>query len=467
LTQQPTNKITFSGIIILVVILSCIGIAFLSNGVYLLCCLITLYIILFVLWKSNRPGIIVFGFLSQWFQVVAYVLWMNNNDWNIDFLTKHADIAVAEACIGLTIMTFIISRGIKNIAIPTTKEFFEQAKLINEKKIFLSYLGSTFFLGSIGFAFGQTSGFAQIILTLSSVKWIFFLVYGYVAWINKKNRTVLFLMILFEFGTSLYSYFSSFKEVILMAIILSLTFVKTINFRQFFYAFLVIIILGAILLTWTSIKGNYRTFLSKGKRQQTVDVSRGEAFDKMYDEISTITWKDYQKAINLFLYRLQYIFHLSKTMDRIPEIMPHEYGQLWWENITYVVKPRIFFPDKPIFEATKKTNKYTAMGYSGAKQGSSFSLGYFADSYIDFGYIGMFMPLSLIALFVVFIYRKIFKFYKLNILIRYSLINVALFDFTSFEADGLFLFGRLLLMFLVTWFLCKVVMPPLQRWLYK
>ncbi len=465
--RAPTGKINFSGIIILLIILSCIGISFLINGVYLLCCWVSLFIILFVLYRNNRPGIIIFAFLTQWLQVVAYVIWMSIMGWDINHLSKHADIAIVESSIGLVIMSVIVALGIKSLPVPTLREFYEQAKLINEKKIFLLYLGSTLFLGSLGFVFGANSGFTQILLTFASLKWVFFLIYGYVSWINKKNRIILGLMILFEFTTSLYSYFSSFKEVMLFTIIMALTFIRNVNIRQVINGMLVVSVVGFFLLTWTSVKGDYRAFLNKGKRQQVIEVSRSEAFSKLVDEVSNLTWEDYQLSINLFLYRVQYIFHLAKTMDRVPAILPYEYGSVWWENVSYVLMPRLFFPDKPIFQATVKTNKYTGFNYSGLKQGSSFSLGYFADSFVDFGYVGMFVPLSLIALFVVFIYRSLYKFNKINILTRYALINVALYDFNTFEADGLFLFGRLVLLFLVTWFLCKAVFPRLQIWLYK
>jgi len=79
----------------------------------------------------------------------------------------------------------------------------------------------------------------------------------------------------------------------------------------------------------------------------------------------------------------------------------------------------------------------------------------------------MFIPLAIIALFVGFIYRRFYKLTKLNILFRFALINIVLYEFISFEADGLFLFGRLLLMFLVFYTLGRTVLPILQRWLYK
>jgi hypothetical protein len=107
------------------------------------------------------------------------------------------------------------------------------------------------------------------------------------------------------------------------------------------------------------------------------------------------------------------------------------------------------------------------MHYAGLKMGSSFSLGYFADSYIDFGFIGMFIPLALIGLYVLAIYRTFYKFKGLNLLFRYAVVNLVVYEYSDFESDGLFLFGRLTLFFLVFWLLCKFAFPALQRWLYK
>ena len=462
-----TNKIVLSGPIIAVAVASIIVAITFENGFYLLSCLLTLYGILLLLWRQNRPGILVFAFLMQWTQVFAYVIWMNVMGWDIDRLSPHGGIAVMMACLGIITMAGVLSLVIRPMPIPTRQQFIEQARLINERKILILYLFSTLFLGGLGFIVGGNSGLAQILLTLSSLKWVFFLVYAYVSWLNKKNRLILGVIILFEFSTALYSYFSSFKEVILFTIILALTFVRKISFKQFLYGILVILFLGFLLITWTAIKSDYRNYLNGGTRQQVIEVSRGDAFSKISEKIGNIGWKDYQQAMVMFLYRVQYIYHLAKTMDRVPEILPHEGGGLWWENISFVLVPRLFYPEKPIYEATKKTAKYTGIHYAGLRQGASFSLGYYADCYIDFGYTGMLFPLVLIALFVAFIYRSFYKLTKLNILFRFALINVSLFEYTSFEADGLFLFGRLLLMFLVFYTLSRTVLNPLQKWLYK
>ncbi|HLZ89585.1 MAG TPA: hypothetical protein VKQ52_20165 [Puia sp.] len=460
-------KIQFVGITNVVIMGALVLVAFLSNGIYLLACLATIYLVMMLLWRSHRPGILVFAFVMQWTQIAAYVVWMNVMGKDINFLSPHAGIAVLMSCLGVLVMALVLSQRVNSLPIPSSEQLSAQAKLINEKKMLMLYLFSTFFLGGIGFILGPSSGFAQILITLSSLKWAFFLVYAFVCWINKKNRVLLIVIILFEFTTSLYSYFSSFKEVILMTILLALTFVRRISFRQFMNGFLTALVLGFLLLTWTAIKNDYRQFLNGGTRKQVVGVSRSEAFSKIEEKVGTLSVEDYQNAGMLFLYRLQYIYHLAKTMDRVPEVLPYEYGAVWWGNITFVLEPRLLFPDKPIYEATVKTNKYTGIRYAGFKLGSSFSLGYFADSYIDFGFVGMVIPLALIGFFVSLIYRSLYRLKGLNLLIRYALINVALFEFGSFEADGLFLFGRLLLTILVFYTLAKTVLPPLQRWLYK
>jgi hypothetical protein len=405
--------------------------------------------------------------LMQWVQVVTFVLWMNNAGADIDWVSKHGGAAVSIACLGLVAIAAMISLGLKTLKMPSRETFYSQSKLINEKKILLLYIVSTFFLGGLGYAFGSNPGLYQILSTLATLKWVFFMVFGYVAWINKKNRLLLVIIIILEFTTSLYSYFSTFKEVIFYTIMLALSFIRRVTFRQLVYGLLIVTSLLFLLLTWTAVKSDYRKFLNAGTKQQVIEVSREEAFSKLGEKVGSLTWEQYQQALDLFLYRAQYVLHLAKTMDRVPALIPFENGQLWLNNVLFVIEPRLFFPDKPVYEATVKTNKYTGFKYAGLKQGSSFSLGYFADSYIDFGYVGMFIPLILIALFVVFIYRTLYGFSKINLLIRFAVINVALNDFNAFESDGLFLIGRLLLLFLVYWFISKFILSRLQTWLYK
>ena len=70
--------------------------------------------------------------------------------------------------------------------------------------------------------------------------------------------------------------------------------------------------------------------------------------------------------------------------------------------------PRLFFPDKPnIVPDSDITRKYTKIEVSGGERGGSTSIGigYFAESYVDFGPKFMFIPIFLLGILEGWIYR--------------------------------------------------------------
>lgn len=236
--------------------------------------------------------------------------------------------------------------------------------------------------------------------------------------------------------------------------------------KQFLVILTSIFLLGFFFLTWTAIKGEYRKYLNSGERLQKVLVSREAAYTNISDQLSQLSVDKYEKAINFSLYRIQYIMHLAIVMERIPLYMPHENGKLWLSNINFVIMPRILFPEKGIFDPSLKTNKYTGKKYATGKKGVAFSLGYFADSYVDFGHVLMYLPLIAIAFFVSLIYNYFMSSEKLNLLLRYGIVTTILITFSSFESDGTFLIGRLFISSVVMFVFSFTIFPIIQKWAY-
>jgi hypothetical protein len=85
--------------------------------------------------------------------------------------------------------------------------------------------------------------------------------------------------------------------------------------------------------------------------------------------------------------------------------MPYEHGALWRDAIQRVFMPRLLFPGKPGIDDSQETAKYTGLAVAGQEQGTSIGLGYMAESYIDFGWLGMFIPIFLLGVFYGTIYR--------------------------------------------------------------
>ena len=439
----------------------------LNNGVYVFICLATLLIIIKLLLFQRLPGIIPFSLVMQWVQVFAYILWMNFGNFDINYLSPNASTALLLSCAGLILISAILHMVVKKLGMPTRAFMESEAMKVNEKKLLVLYIISTVFLTSIGFVLGSTSGFAQILVSIADFKWIFLLWYGYVIWIKKKNRIYLLYIVLYEFASGFYSYFSSFKEVIFFVIILAITFTVDVKVKQFLRGAVIVIVLIPLFLSWNVIKGDYRNFLSQGQRVQTVTVSREAAYTKLGEQFRALKWEQYRLATSMTLYRLQYIYHFALAMERVPAITPYQNGAVWTANVMNVLKPRLLFPDKGIYDASVKTSKFTGRKFAGTQQGAAFSLGYFVDAYVDFGPVGMFVPIALIALIVGFVYRTLYLQKQLNLFFRFAIINVVLKIFMSFENDGLFLFGRLITGFLTFYLLARFVFPKLQRWVQK
>ena len=101
---------------------------------------------------------------------------------------------------------------------------------------------------------------------------------------------------------------------------------------------------------------------------------------------------------------------------------------------------------------------------SGAEAGTSISLGYMAESYIDFGSIGMFAPILLLGLLYGFIYR--FFLQGPLIFLGFSMATAILvFGAYNLETSNIKLVGGNLAALIVVGLFSRLVAPSIWRWL--
>jgi hypothetical protein len=95
--------------------------------------------------------------------------------------------------------------------------------------------------------------------------------------------------------------------------------------------------------------------------------------------------------------RWGYVDFLAATMRNVPARLPFEDGAKVGATIMHVLQPRFIFPDKPPLPSDSDvTQKYTGIHYGrSSSEGTSVSLGYLAELYIDFGILG-----TLVAMFI-------------------------------------------------------------------
>jgi hypothetical protein len=432
---------------------------FFQNGFYLFVSVLTIFTIFYFLQQPLKPGVFTLIAANHFLQIIAVIWEANSLGKDINFRSPFMSEAVVASLIGLLVMFIPIIYFQNKLPSLSLTKLKSEAEKFSIDKTFNCYLVSFFvtnFLSSIAFAFG---GYTQIILSLVKIKWLFFLLFGYQSLLKNEKRKLFYFFVLFEFITGFYSFFSEFKTVIYFVFVLLLGLLEVINLKKVIYGGIFAALLGLFALFWTGIKGQYRSFLNEGSKQQVASVSQDEALKKLYDLSTNVDEQALNSSTYQFLDRLQYVYNFAITIGRVPSIIPFQEGQNWLDNIEFVTTPRILNPGKATLDPTEKAKKYTGIAYSGARVGASFSLGYFAECYIDFGIMGMMIPLALIGFIYGITYWYLMKNASGNYIFNYSVVGAFFLEFFAFEMDGTILIGRFLATLLTFFLLIKFFFP--------
>ncbi|MFN2508810.1 MAG: hypothetical protein ABR589_08565, partial [Chthoniobacterales bacterium] len=138
---------------------------------------------------------------------------------------------------------------------------------------------------------------------------------------------------------------------------------------------------------------------------------------------------------------------------------------LWAGAIEHVLKPRLFFPDKAAIDDSERTSQYTGMEVAGAEQGTSIGIGYFAESYVDFGPVGMFMPIALLGAGLGLIYRLFVIKARYKLLGGAIVTSIMVFGASTIETSNMKVIGGVLTMFFVMGGLYWLFARSLMDWL--
>ena len=443
----------------------CLILLIFENGFYLFFPVLIIYLLLYLLQQPFKPGVFSLIALQHFLQIAAAVWLCNFLGKDINYNTPSRSTAVIASSIGLCFLLAPIIYYQNKIPTQSRKSLTGYISQFSIKKVMYLYIISFFgasFLGSIAFVFG---GFAQILISLVKVKWILFLLFGYMCFLKKERVSIFYLFVAFEFLNGFLGFFSDFKTVIYFLIVLIVSLLEKLDFKQVFLVGVISILLGFFALTWTSIKGEYRQFLNGGEKSQAMVVERGAAADKLLELSSSVNRESLNGAIETMLDRLQYTYHFAKTIDRMPSILPFENGANWLLSLQFTTTPRFLNPNKPTFDATEKTKKYTGIRYAGRQQGASFSLGYFPDCYIDFGIYGMMGALLVIGIMNMLIYSYLLRKSSKNLVFNYSVVGAFFLEFNALEMDSTYFLGRLFSSIITFYFLIQFVFPLIIKYI--
>jgi len=394
----------------LISILSFFGIIFAIVGPHFLSTLLSLipFILIIVLFFKMGNPIFITIFLAlvfQWFQINIKLVFGNLINVPISeqfsFYQYADNLYLANALSNIGLCFFSIG-----VYWPLAKKFkdFTVDQLIldgySTRRIIRAYL-----LFSLGISFlfllkNYLAGLNTVVVAFVKLKWGLLLITLVYSMIFRESKQLLYIVLGIEIFLGFTGYFSSFKDFIIIIVLGILTIKSELDTKSLVRFSIISVFILAFGLVWTSIKTDFREFLSGGTETQTVVVSKSEAINKFIDEISGVTIEDMGLASDALLDRISYIEFFSIVLRTVPEFIPYEDGDIIKESVSFYFKPRIFFPDKPIIDDSDHTNTYTTLELTDDGK-ASHSIGFMTDAYIDFGQFGM-MGL-LLVLGVVFV----------------------------------------------------------------
>lgn len=383
---------------------------FSQNPIELLASLLTLPILFSLLWRTGEPQVLLFGFLFQWLTIslkLYYGIYIDkplNQVIPGDMSPNHIVLSFYLSLIGL--LVFVL--GTRLVIRRINSQKFSEVLLSDIAKydarritiFYIVFYAFTEILLRYRFVFPFLN---TPITAISYLRWGFFLFTFYLVHKQNNFRTVFYIIVFLQFVSG-FGFFSGFKETIFYSII-GLIFIRPrISRSQVAILIITAIFIFRLGIIWTAVKGEYREYLTGGKRGMQQTVSTIESLPKFYKLATSVKKKDNDQALTDFIDRISYIDYFSLTLTHVPAVVPHTAGNILKGSLMNIFVPRIINPDKKAIDDSKHTSYYTGRHFTGGGI-ASFSLGYTADAYIDFGMYFMFVPIFLIGLLLGFFYK--------------------------------------------------------------
>lgn len=419
-------------------------------------------LIISILWRKGEPPIFVFTIMFQWLQASTKIFHANFQGLRIE---KFQDFEGTEAAIWLSLTALVfLALGIRLVLsfVPliSRKQIEDELKPIDINRLFFVYLGVfvlTFMLDRFKFVIPQLS---QIIVSVVLIKWTVFFILGIKILLEGAHVKYIVTIFAFEIVAGFTGYFSSFKEVFFYFFVTYLTVNHRIESRTAIpLSFAVALLLG-LAVFWSAVKDQYRSYVRAGQTGQVINVTTEQQFEKLAELAQGFTSKHFELGFDALLKRVAYVDFFGATIDYVPKYVPHEDGEVWMGALRHIFMPRLFFPDKPILPSdSEHTMKYTGLLLATGAQGTSISIGYIGDSYIDFGRIGMFIPIFLLgilwgAIYAAFIAKSRYKSVGMGFAI------IVLMPLYQLEMASVKMLGSVVMAFLVMFTLMRLFEKP-------
>lgn len=416
--------------------------------------------------KAGMPSIVVYYLLFIWLQAAARVLLASLDGESLAEGFYGADVyrAFWYSMASLIAFAAMFRMTLQGVA-PASEEHLGEHFAWNPMSLFYLYL-ATFVLSFVLTAIATISiAIAQPVQALGSVKFVaMFMLFGAVL-ATGNGVKLLLLVVLIEVVTGFTGLFSGFKTVFIVLLLAALSIRIPLRLASIAGGIATVAILIGLGLFWTAVKTEYRDVASGYTGDQVISASAGDRAAVLLGRAIRPGEIDWGLAADQLLRRIAYIdfFGASITItETAPE--PEVFGR-WRDALEHVAKPRILFPGKAALNDTEVFLRYVRPGVDDINSGTSISIGFLPENFIDFGFPGMLLPVAALGLLLGGVMRY-FMTRPVAWLTRESCaVALILALAAGMEVSLAKFLGSTIMIFVALALFLKFVYPPVARWL--
>lgn len=361
-------------------------------------------------WRPGEPAGLLFIFVMQWLEASIAIFMAQSSGRHINELAQLSMADMQGATILSLVGLLVLFAGVRLAAGPPNQRILQRARaeatLLRADRMAMIYVAVSLAALVAHELSGLVPGLRQPLLAAANLKWAAYVALTAAAFLQGGAMKRLFYVVFaVEFVLSLGGYFSSFKMIFIYTFIGLLAAQVRPTVPRLVGAGLLTALAILVGITWSAVKNDFRSYASGGQGQ-VVLVDWTDRMSYLGDLVLAVDGDALADGADRLARRLTYVEFFGAAMNFVPEATPHTGGALWADAASRPFMPRILFPGKSVVDESALTNRYTGLGVAGWEQGTQISIGYVGEAYIDFGPLGMMVPMALLGLALGYAYRR-------------------------------------------------------------
>lgn len=426
------------------------------------------YLLLRIINCPGMPVAVVYLVIWQWAQTFARVLqtFPDGEALGAGLYGPNVERAYWYMLASVLVLALCMRLTLGRLPTPTAKDRMAHARW-QPRDLVVLYFGTLVLSVLVRFSGIATGALEQPISALLYVKTlVLFLLFANVL-TTKQGGNYALLAILIETVTGFTGILSDFKAVFIFLALAAVAVRLRWTFAMGVGAVAWGVVLISLALFWTSVKTEYRQIATGTDGSQLVTASLGDRLGYLGSRALSPGAIDWSRASYLLLIRFAYVDIFGSVITVQEASRDGSFMRQWSDGLSHVLQPRFLFPDKP---PLSDSEVYVRLARGDpteeVRAGTSISVGYMAENFVDLGFPGMLIGIAAIGLAAGTIYR-FFMTRKIPVMVREGTLLVLVY---SIGRDGVEIslpkiLGALIMSTLVYLMLAKFAYPRVLEWL--